>query len=47
MQKELRRVIFVIFAMFASLFLSSSNIQVLAADGYNADSRNVRSLYDS
>jgi peptidoglycan glycosyltransferase len=47
MQRELRRVALVIFAMFASLFLASSTIQVLAADGYNADSRNVRTLYDS
>ncbi|MEN9753102.1 MAG: hypothetical protein RL670_793, partial [Actinomycetota bacterium] len=47
MQRELRRVALVIFAMFASLFLASSTIQVLAADGYNSDSRNVRNLYDS
>jgi peptidoglycan glycosyltransferase len=47
MNKELRRVSLVIFAMFATLFISASTIQVLAADGLNGDSRNVRSMYDS
>jgi peptidoglycan glycosyltransferase len=47
MNKELRRVSMVIFAMFVSLFISTSTIQVLGADGYNSDGRNVRSIYDS
>ena len=47
MNKELRRVSLVIFAMFVSLFISTSTIQVLSADVLNADGRNVRSMYDS
>lgn len=47
MNRELKRVVFVIIAMFVALLASSSTIQVLAADSLAADPRNVRSVYDS
>lgn len=47
MNHELRRVSFVIFAMFLSLFVASTVIQVVGADSYSQDQRNVRSVYDS
>ena len=47
MNRELRRVVFVIIAMFMSLLVSSSIIHVVAADSLAQDPRNVRSVYDS
>lgn len=47
MNKELKRVGFVIVAMFLALFGSTTVIQVLQADALAADSRNTRTLYDS
>lgn len=47
MNRELRRVVFVIIAMFMSLLISSSIIHVVAADSLAGDPRNVRSVYDS
>ena len=47
MNRELKRVVFVIFAMFVSLLVSSSIIHVVAADSLAQDPRNVRSVYDS
>ena len=47
MNKELKRVSTVVLLMFVSLFLSSSIIQVVAADDLKADGRNSRTLYAS
>jgi peptidoglycan glycosyltransferase len=47
MNRELRKVVYVIIAMFLSLFVSSSTIQVLTADSLTSDPRNVRAVYDS
>jgi peptidoglycan glycosyltransferase len=47
LNRELKRVVFVIMAMFVSLMVSTSTIQVLAADELGRDPRNVRSVYDS
>ncbi|MFM6971219.1 MAG: peptidoglycan D,D-transpeptidase FtsI family protein [Rhodoluna sp.] len=47
MNHELKRVSFVIFAMFLSLFVASTLIQVVGSDSYTQDQRNVRSVYDS
>lgn len=47
MNKELKRVVLVIMAMFVSLMVSTSTIQVLASEELSADARNVRSVYDS
>jgi len=47
MNKELKRVSTVLVLMFLTLFVSSSVIQVVAADDLTADSRNSRALYDS
>lgn len=47
MNKELRRVSAVILAMFLTLFISSSVIQVIAVNALESDGRNVRVLYDS
>ena len=47
MTKELRRVGIVVLLMFASLFISTSVIQVFQVDSLKADGRNVRTLYDS
>ena len=47
MNRELKRVVIVIMAMFVSLLVSSSTIQVLAADELGRDPRNVRSVYDA
>jgi peptidoglycan glycosyltransferase len=45
--KELKRISMVVLLMFIALFMSSSVIQVVSADGLRADPRNVRTLYDS
>jgi len=45
--KELKRVSIVVLAMFLSLFVSTTVIQVLSADQLRADSRNSRTLYAS
>jgi len=45
--KELKRVSTVVLVMFLALFLSSSIIQVVAADTLKADGRNARTLYAS
>ena len=47
MNRELKRVVLVIMAMFVSLLISSSVIQVLASEELASDPRNVRSVYDS
>jgi peptidoglycan glycosyltransferase len=47
MNKELKRVSIVVLLMFLSLFLSSTVIQVVAADDLKADGRNARTLYAS
>jgi len=47
MNKELKRVSTVVLVMFLALFLSSSLIQVVAADSLRADGRNARTLYAS
>lgn len=47
MNKELKRVSTVVLLMFISLFLSSTVIQVVAADDLRADGRNSRTLYAS
>lgn len=47
MNKELKRVSFVVLAMFVALFLSTSLIQVGFADTLKADGRNARTLYAS
>lgn len=47
MNRELRRVVIVIVAMFGALFVSASTIQVITADSLAQDSRNVRAVYDS
>ncbi|WBU37221.1 peptidoglycan D,D-transpeptidase FtsI family protein [Homoserinibacter sp. YIM 151385] len=47
MNKELRRVSFVVLLMFLALFGSSTFIQVFQQDSLRADSRNTRTLYDS
>lgn len=47
MNKELKRVSFVVLIMFLALFLSTSLIQVGFADTLKADGRNARTLYAS
>jgi peptidoglycan glycosyltransferase len=47
LNRELKRVVILIMAMFISLLVSSSTIQVLAADELGRDQRNVRSVYDA
>jgi peptidoglycan glycosyltransferase len=47
MNKELKRISAVVLLMFVALFLSSSVIQVVSADGLRTDPRNVRTMYDS
>jgi peptidoglycan glycosyltransferase len=47
MNKELKRVSFVVLAMFVALFTSTSLIQVGFADNLKADGRNARALYAS
>lgn len=46
MNRELKRVSVVIFAMFASLFVAATGIQVINADNLASDQRNVRTVYD-
>jgi penicillin-binding protein A len=45
--KQLKRLSFVVMLMFLALFASTSVIQVFAVDDLRADGRNVRVLYDS
>jgi penicillin-binding protein A len=45
--KQLKRLSFVVMLMFLALFTSTSIIQVFAVDDLKADGRNVRVLYDS
>jgi penicillin-binding protein A len=45
--KQLKRLSFVVMLMFLTLFTSTSVIQVFAVDQLQADGRNVRVLYDS
>ncbi|PDQ36335.1 MAG: cell division protein FtsI [Candidatus Lumbricidophila eiseniae] len=47
MTRELRRVTLLIFAMFAALLVSTTTIQYAQAGNLAADSRNVRTLYES
>lgn len=47
MNRELKRVSMVVIAMFLTLFIASSIIQVAQADQLYADSRNTRTMYDS
>lgn len=47
MNRELKRVSVVIFAMFASLFVAATGIQVINAEALASDQRNVRTVYDS
>ncbi|MHA7984719.1 peptidoglycan D,D-transpeptidase FtsI family protein [Rathayibacter sp. CAU 1779] len=47
MNREIKRVSIVVLCMFLALFVSTSVIQVAAADVLNADARNSRTLYDS
>jgi penicillin-binding protein A len=47
MNKELRRVSLVALAMFLTLFVSTSVIQVFAVDGLRADGRNSRTLLET
>jgi penicillin-binding protein A len=45
--KELKRLSFVVTLMFFALFISTSIVQVFSVDQLRADGRNVRVLYDS
>lgn len=47
MNRELKRVVYVILTMFVALLVSSSTIQVISADSLEHDPRNVRAVYDS
>ena len=47
MNRELKRVTILVMAMFVSLFVASTGIQVFSAPDLSADARNVRTLYDS
>jgi peptidoglycan glycosyltransferase len=47
MNRELKRVTLVVFAMFMSLFVALSIIQVVQVDALAADGRDTRVLYDS
>ena len=47
MNRELKRVSLVIFAMFASLFVATTVIQIFSVDSLSQDQHNVRSAYDS
>ena len=47
MNRELKRVSLLIFAMFASLFVATTVIQIFSVDSLSQDQRNVRSAYDS
>ena len=47
MVREMRRIAAVALAMFLTLFISSSVIQVAAAESLYADGRNTRTLFDS
>ncbi|AJM76913.1 peptidoglycan D,D-transpeptidase FtsI family protein [Rathayibacter toxicus] len=47
MNRELKRVSFVVLTMFVTLLLSTTTIQVFQADALAKDSRNTRTLYES
>ena len=47
MNKQVRRVSFAVVAMFLSLFIVATVVQVLRADDLYKDSRNVRSTYET
>jgi peptidoglycan glycosyltransferase len=47
MNRELKRVSLVIFAMFLSLFIATTTIQIFSVDSLSQDQHNVRSAYDS
>ncbi len=47
MNRELKRVSLVVAVMFLSLFVAGTTIQVLSVENLAADSRNVRSIYES
>ena len=47
MNRELKRVSLLIFAMFASLFVATTVIQIFSVDSLSQDQHNVRSAYDS
>ena len=47
MNRELKRVTIVVLAMFVTLFIASSIIQVFSVDALYADSRNTRTLLES
>ncbi|MHC2187220.1 peptidoglycan glycosyltransferase [Rathayibacter agropyri] len=47
MNRELKRVSFVVLAMFVALFVSTTTIQMVQADALNDDGRNTRTLYES
>lgn len=47
MNRELKRVSFVVLAMFVALFVSATTIQVFQADNLSKDARNTRTLYES
>ena len=47
MNRQLKRVTIAVLLMFLALFASTTIITVFPVDSLNADSRNVRTLYDS
>lgn len=47
MNRELKRVSFVVLAMFVALFVSTTTIQMVQADSLNDDGRNTRTFYES
>ncbi|MBC7402896.1 MAG: penicillin-binding protein 2, partial [Microbacteriaceae bacterium] len=47
MDRQLKRVTIAVMLMFLALFTSTTIITVFQVDSLNADSRNVRTLYDS
>ncbi|NQX29150.1 penicillin-binding protein 2 [Microbacteriaceae bacterium VKM Ac-2854] len=47
MNRELKRVSFVVLAMFVALFVSATTIQVFQSDNLTDDPRNTRTLYES
>jgi peptidoglycan glycosyltransferase len=47
MNRELKRVSFVVLTMFVALFVSATTIQVFQADNLGDDARNTRTLYES
>ena len=47
MNRELKRVSWIVIGMFVALFMSASLIQVIQVDTLAADARNTRTMYDS